>query len=246
MSFIPGIVASIIQADAPLTSNLTALGNVTIDSGFQDIGYTGVSTVLACKAANPSGNLNAVTGAFTQINSLNTPRSIGHSSVASRVIWTKNDNWTYNVDHSTQTLYSQVLLPSAPAKTLCSRTGFWIFGLASKVVTRYPMTTAFDLSTVGAASGSWDLSEYATNDIVDFEFNADGTRVILMCRESFLGQIWLRELSLTTPFSFATRSLIFETYVANGTGGGITMNSAGTEVYLVIGSLNKIYRFSRS
>lgn len=109
---------------------------------------------------------------------------------------------------------------------------------------RYPLSTAWDVSTMGASDQSYSLTAQATVS-TEFQFNDDGTKFYVLCR----GTDYVYQYNLTSAYdldtaSYASKSVDIST--EEGSAWGMFFKPDGTKMYISGDTSDLIYQYTLS
>lgn len=128
----------------------------------------------------------------------------------------------------------ELFFNSAGTKVYISSTSF-------SNLREYPLSTAWDVSTIGSTSGSLSLEGLNPNGIF---FKSDGTALYAVSSDN---DATIHQYSLSTAWSLNSASYTGNSVsISDSFGEGISFKSDGTKFYLVDSDSDKIYQFSLS
>jgi len=211
------------------TSTGTGSQRLQVDGGAYVSGSVGIGTT------NPQSALD-VRGAIT----------VGVGTVGINSVFSTTDiqSWYY----TGKSIPSGNTSPSGVYVGAAGTTMF-VVGNTGDVITQYPLTISYDVSTAGAATTFFPTG---TQEIVPtgIDFHPDGTKMFI-CGQNGIAPLsgdYVHEYSLSTPWNVAPSSVGYTTShnvsAQEATPTGVVIGAAGTAMYVVGNSSNTVFQYT--
>ncbi len=221
-----------------------------------------VGTALSVSGITTTGTLNVgtggtiittTTGGLVGIGTTNPQSALDIRGAITIGVGTVGINSIFSTTAAPSWYYTNKSIPSgntSPQGVYVGAAGTQMFvvGNTSDLITQYPLSVAYDVSTAGAATTFFITSTQETVP-TGIDFHPDGTKMFV-CGSGGVGIFTdaVHEYSLSTPWNVAPSSVGYTTshYVGGqeGTPTGVVIGAAGTVMYVVGDTSDAVHQYT--